>query len=127
MGFFEDFMSIKDEEYLTATYYKSYPNTTSDVGENFTYTIIDPKSREYRAMITNLQGEGATLTIKTRKDIPFRINGLVSTNDGLLWQISSININPMVEEGKESLRLFKKSAQTERIIRMIEIENPMNI
>lgn len=127
MDFFEDFMSIKDEEYLTGIYYKSYPNTASDYGEEFTYTIVDPKSREYRSIIGNLQGDGATLTIKTRKHSAFSINSLVRTQDGLLWQIASVNVNPIIEEGKESLRLFKSSAQTERIMRLIEVENTMEI
>jgi hypothetical protein len=127
MDFFSEFMSIKDEEYLSGVYYKSYPNTTNDYGEEFTYTIVNPKSREYRSLITNLQGDGATLTIKTRKDSAFSVNSLVRTQDGLLWQISSVNINPQTEEGKETLRLFKTTSQTERIIRLIEIENPMNI
>lgn len=127
MDLFSEFMSIKDEEFLTGVFYKSYPNTTADYGEEFTYTIVDPTSREYRSLITNLQGDGATLTIKTRKDCGFVINSLVRTQDGLLWQVISVSTNPQVNEGKESLRLFKSSIQTERIIRLIEIENPMEI
>lgn len=127
MDIFSDFMSIKDEEYLTGVYYKSFPNTTNDYGEEFTYTNVDSASKEYRALITNLQGDGATLTIKTRKQLAFAINGFIKTQDGSLWQIASINTSSQTEEGKESLRIFKTTTQTERIIRLIEIENTMNI
>lgn len=127
MDLFSEFMAIKDEEYLTGYYYKSCPNTTADYGEEFTYQIVDPKSREYRALISNLQGDGATLTIKTRKDKGFKIKSFIKTQDGLFWQIVSNNVNPQVEESKESLRLFKDTAQAERVIRLIEIENPMEI
>ena len=127
MDFFSEFMSIKDEEYLTGMYYESYPNTASDFGVEFTYQIVSPKSREYRALITNLQGDGASLTIKTRKDCGFKINSLIKSQDGLLWQILSCSINPQEKESNESLRLFKSTTQAERIIRLIEIENPMEL
>ena len=127
MDMFSEFMSIKDEEFLTGFYYKSYPNTRADFGEEFTYQIVNPTSREYKSLIANLQGDGATLTIATRKDCSFKINSLVRTQDGLLWQIVGNNINPQVKESNESLRLFKTTSQAERILRLIEIENPMEL
>lgn len=127
MDLFSEFMSIKDEEFLAGFYYESYPNTRADFGEEFTYQIVNPTSREYKSLIANLQGDGATLTISTRKDCSFKINSLVRTQDGLLWQIVGSNINPQVKESNESLRLFKSTTQAERIIRLIEIENPMEL
>ena len=127
MDFFSEFMAIKDEEFLSGKYYIRRPKTTADRGKAFTYSIVDPKNREYRVLLNGLQTDGATLTIKTRAAYRFKEKQYVSTQSGELWQIIAVLLNPQTSESGEALRIFKDTAQTERVIRLIEVDNPMGL
>lgn len=127
MDFFSEFMAIKDKEYLSGTYYPRRPKTTANRGKPFTYSIVDPKSREYRVLLNGLQTDGATLTIRTRAAYRFKEKQYIATQSGELWQITAVIINPESEESNEALRLFKDTPQTERVIRLINADNPMGL
>lgn len=127
MDFLSEFMSVKDKEYLHGSYYTRIPKTTSCAGKPFTYSIVDPHNREYRTLIGNLQTDGATLTIKTRATYKFREKQFIATQGGDFWEIVAVLTNPEVPESNEALRIFKSTAQTERVIRLINRDNPMHL
>ncbi len=127
MDILSEICAIKDGEYLTGTYYSRQPKTTADAGEKFSYGILDPKSREYRTLVGNLWLEGKSLAIKTRSSINFVIKGYVAIQSGELYQIVATIENIETEQSRQALRFFKDTAQTEKIIRLIGVENPMEL
>lgn len=128
MDILSEFCSRKDEEVLTAKYYPYYPKAQSDGYIPFTYNVLDAQTKEYRSLMSNLiTTEGGNLALKTRASIDFMIKGYVLTQDGKFWVIEQVRENPINEQSKGALRFFKDTAQTERHLRLLRAENPMEI
>lgn len=127
MDFLSEMCAIKDKEYLTGTYYKRITVTTSDGGEKFSYEVLDPHTREYRTVMNNLVVQGNIMAIKTRSTIKFKEKGYIVTQEGNLWQITAITENVQSNRSKQALRFFTETAQTEKTIRMIGVENPRGL
>ncbi len=127
MDFLSEMCAKKDTEYLTGTWYKRKPVTTSDGGERFTYEMLDNRSREYRTIINTLLVEGKSTAIKTRAAIDFKEKQYIVTQDGQFWQIAAVSENIQAEQSKQALRFFTETAQTEKIIRLINKDNPMEL
>lgn len=127
MDFLSEFLSEKSREFLTGTYYKRRPVTMGDGGETFTYENIDAHTREYKTIIGTLLVEGRTAAIKTRSNIEFKVKQYIVTQDGQLWEINLVTENPQVKETEEALRIFKTTAKTEKIIRLVGVENPKGL
>lgn len=124
---FLDFLTVKDEEVLTGTYYKRRPTTTDDGGVTFNYDVVDESDRAYSALLNTLQTEQAMQTIKTNDLCGFKIKGYVVTQDGVLWQITSILKKIVKPENKQALRILKQTIETEYIIRLLAVDNPMEL
>lgn len=122
-----DFLTIKDEEVLTGTYYSRMPITLSDEGIRFSYDIVDENNRAYATMLNTLQTEQAVQTIKTNDLCGFKVKGYVATQDGLFWQITGIIKRLVKRENKQALRLLKQTIETEYVIRLINVDNPMGL
>lgn len=127
MDYLSEMCAIKDKEYLTGTHYARIPVKTTDAGDKFTYSLLDPRSREYRTIMTNLLVQGRTLAIKTRSSILFKEKGYIVTQDGQFWQIVAVMENPQNENSKQALRFFVETAQTEKTIRLIGVDNPWEL
>ncbi len=127
MDFLSEFLAQKSREFLTGTYYKRRPVTNADGGEKFSYENLDPHTREYKTVIGTLLIEGRTAAIKTRSAINFKTKQFIVTQDGQLWEISLVTENPQVKETEDALRIFKTTAETEKVIRLVGIENPKGI
>lgn len=124
---FLDFLQIKDEEVLSGTYYSRRPITTSDKGIRFQYDILDESNKSYTTLLNNLQTETELQTIKTNDMCGFKVKGYVATQDGLLWQISGIIKRLIKPENKQALRILKQTIETEYILRLIKVDNPMEL
>lgn len=127
MDFLSEMCARKDTEYLTGTWYKRKPVGTNDSGETFTYEMLDNRSREYRTIINTLLVEGKSTAIKTRAAIDFKEKQYIVTQDGQFWQIAAVSENIQAEQSKQALRFFIETAQTEKIIRLINKDNPMEL
>ena len=124
---FLDFLQIKDEEVLTGTYYKRRPLTLADGGDVFQYDIVDESDTSYSNILNNLQTEKSVQTIKTNDVCGFKVKGYVVTQDGLFWQITGILKKMVKPENKQALRILKQTIETEYILRLIEVDNPMGL
>lgn len=127
MDFLSEICAKKSTEYLTGTYYKRLPVTSTDKGEPFSYEIVDARSREYRTILGNLVVEGRVAAIKTRAALDFAEKEYICTQDGQFWQITAMLENVQVDGSKQALRFFKDTALTEKVIRLIGKENPKNL
>lgn len=122
-----DFLTVKDEEVLTGTYYKRRPITTEDGGLPFSYDIVNESDKNYSTIISNLQTEQVVQTIRTNDLVGFKIKGYVVTQDGILWQITNIMKRLAKPENKQALRILKQTIETEFVIRLMAVDNPMEL
>lgn len=127
MDFLSEMCARKDKEYFTGTYYARRPESNTDGGVEFSYEMIDNRSREYQTIMGNLLVEGLSTAIKTRAAIDFREKQYIATQDGRFWQIVSVDENIQAEQSKQALRFFKETAQTEKTIRLINKDNPQGL
>lgn len=124
---FLDLLTIKDEEVLTGTYYNRRPKTTADVGISFSYDIVDESDRNYSKLLDNLQTEQVMQTIKTNDLCGFKTKGYVVTQDGRFWTITGIIKRLVKHENKQALRVLRQTIETEYIIRLLQVDNPMEL
>lgn len=122
-----NFFSIKDEEVLTGTYYNRMPETTQDYGIEFQYDIVDENNKAYSTILNNLKSDKGTSAIKTNDMCGFKIDGYVATQDGSFWQITEIVKHLVRPNTKQALRLMKQTAETEYVLRLIEVDNPWEL
>lgn len=122
-----DTMAIQTDEVLTGTYYERKPILPRDSGLPFKYDIIDESDKSYATLLNNLQSEMMVQTIKTKDKIEFKIKSFIVTQDGILWQISGIIKKLKHENTRQALRITRETVQTTRIIRLIAVENPMDL
>ncbi len=122
-----NFLSIKVEEVLTATYYPRIPETPQDSGVEFQYDIVDEKDKAYSTLLNNLQTDNGTSAIKTNDMCGFKVNGYVATQDGSFWQITNVSKHLVKPNTKQALRLMKETAETEYLLRLIEVDNPLEL
>lgn len=127
MNFFEDFMSKKEEFVLSGKYYPRKPVTTADTSYPLNYEIVDARRNYYAQVVQNVIDDGAMLSIRTNTPNRYKVKGYISTQDGGFWQITEVTVQPQNDENKEALRLFKTTAQTTYLIRLTEVDNPMEL
>lgn len=123
---FLDLLHIKDEEVLTATYYARRPKTPQDSGVQFDYDIVSEPRSNYGNIISNLNGVLSYQTIRTNDLVDFKVKGYCVTQEGGLWQIEEITKQLVTTNNKQALRNIKQ-IETERILRMIEVDNPWGL
>lgn len=124
---FLDLLTIKDEEVLTGTYYNRRPKTTADEGISFSYDIVDESDRNYSKLLDNLQTEQVMQTIKTNDLCGFKTKGYVVTQDGIFWTITGIIKRLVKHENKQALRVLRQTIETEYVIRLLQVDNPMEL
>ena len=124
---FLDFLHIQDEEVLSGTYYARLPITSQDAGEPFQYDIVDDNDKTYSLLLNNIQTEQSIQTIKTSDASGFKVKGYVVTQDGALWQITGIIKKLSKPENKQALRILTETVESEYIIRLIQVDNPMGL
>ena len=124
---FLDFLHIQDEEVLSGTYYARLPITSQDAGEPFQYDIVDDNDKTYSLLLNNIQTEQSIQTIKTSDASGFKVKGYVVTQDGALWQITGIIKKLSKPDNKQALRILTETVESEYIIRLIQVDNPMGL
>ena len=122
-----NFMTPKDDEFMTGYYYERRPTTPDDGRQKFRYSRLDPYSRTFDTQLGQMRLDRETYSIKTRTALPWKVKGYISSQDGLFFQIVEILTNPQPKNSEEVLRLFKRAPETEYTIRLIKFDNPWGI
>ena len=124
---FLNFLVRKDEEVLKGTYYARQPKTPNDVGVPFSYDIVQESDRTYAKLLDSLESDRTYQTISTNDITNFEIGGYVATQEGGLWIIVNLVSHLAVKESKQALRFVKKTAGTEYVIRIMQVDNPWGL
>lgn len=116
----------KGDKTLTGSYYSRVPIDTKTVSQGFEYELIEPRSRQYQMLTSNLKVDGNVVVIKTYDANEWIINGYVVLQDGKLYTIESIR-DDISNTSKEAFRLEKDIANIDYIVRLYEVANPWGI
>lgn len=117
------FLSDTSEETLTGVFYKTRPNYVNDGGITFKYKQLDPNSRVFDKVLSEIRADSARYAIKTNDACGFNIGGYIVTQNGEFWEITEVVTNEEERTTKNALRWFKRVSNSEISVRMIKISD----
>lgn len=115
-----DFIENKDG-YFFKGYYRKFKDSAP---QYFTYKIISNANEKFDSIINNLMRVSNSMVIQTPFNINFEINGYVSTQEGELYMIETLQKDT---KNSRALTFFRESARTEYVLGLIKQDNPMGI
>lgn len=118
---FIDLIINNADEYLTGYYYERRPVSQDDGRITFNYRQLDPNSKVFSTVLSNLRADRATYAIATNDFDGFKVGGYVVTQNGLIWEITEVISNEEAKGQNDSLRWFKKARGAEWSVRMIQV------
>ena len=122
-----DILNPKGKFTASATYYDEDIIDPSIGGKQFNYEYINPYSNTYRRLFANIQSfDAGNTAIRTNDCLPYKINGIVITQDGQAFRIVSVE-KDFQSAPKQVLRLFGTPVAVQYVIRMVKDENPWGI
>lgn len=124
---FLNFMTPKDDEFMTGYYYERRPVSPADGRQKFRYSRLDPYSKVFDTALGQLRIDRETYSLKTRIDLKWKVKGYISAQNGRFFQIVEVLENEQVRGSEEVLRLFKRAPETEYTLRLIRVDNPWGI
>ena len=96
-------------------------------GIDLDYEYVDPTSYRYKTLLNNLNdNETASATIKTKTELPYRVNGYIALDNGRLCSIISVT-EDVSAAPREAARLMPIPQGTEYVIRLLEVDNPWEV
>lgn len=122
-----DFLTPKDDEYMTGYYYERRPTSPDDGRMKFRYSRLDPYSRVFDTALGQMRLDRETYSLKTRTSLPWKVKGYISAQNGKFFQIAEVLKNDQPRGSEEVLRLFKSAPETEYTIRLVCMDNPWGI
>jgi hypothetical protein len=118
---FIDLIINNADEYLTGYYYDRRPVSQDDGRITFNYRQLDPNSKVFSTVLSNLRADRATYAIATNDFDGFKVGGYVCTQNGLIWEITEVISNEEAKGQNDSLRWFKTARGAEWSVRMIQV------
>ena len=115
-----DFLENKDG-YFCKGYYRKYKDSDA---QYFTYKVITNANERFDSLVNNLMNVANTMVIQTPFNINFEVNGYITTQDGNLYLIETVQKDI---KNSRALMYFKESAKTEYILGLIKQDNPMEL
>lgn len=122
-----NFLTPKDDEYMTGYYYERRPASPDDGRMKFRYSRLDPYSRVFDTALGQMRLDRETYSLKTRTSLPWKVKGYISAQNGKFFQITEVLENDQPRRSEEVLRLFKRAPETEYTIRLVCVDNPWGI
>lgn len=122
-----NFLTPKDDEYMTGYYYERRPKSPDDGRMKFRYSRLDPYSRVFDTALGQMRLDRETYSLKTRTSLPWKVKGYISAQNGKFFQIAEVLENDQPRGSEEVLRLFKRAPETEYTIRLVCMDNPWGI
>lgn len=124
---FIDLIINNADEYLTGYYYERRPVSQDDGRITFNYRQLDPNSKVFSTVLSNLRADRATYAIATNDFDGFKVGGYVVTQNDLLWEITEVISNEEAKGQNDSLRWFKTARGAEWSVRMIQVTDLFKI
>ena len=122
-----NFLTPKDDEYMTGYYYERRPKSPDDGRMKFRYSRLDPYSRVFDTALGQMRLDRETYSLKTRTSLPWKVKGYISAQNGKFFQIAEVLENEQPRGSEDVLRMFKRAPETEYTIRLVCVDNPWGI
>lgn len=106
-------------QYHSGTYYEKKTDTQ---GEEFRFEILTDKRNSYGQIVNNLIAVQGRMTILTNYDLPFKVNGYITTKNGKKYIVSE-TVELDSELNPQTNYWFKKNPNTDTVLSLTEIEN----
>lgn len=125
-----DFFKPGDDEFMTGYYWDKRPSPDKPMLEGrktFRYSKAAAREKQYNTVLQNMRLDSERYSIKTCDDCGFKINGYISTQNGLFWTIEDIVMDEQPTGYEEALLQWKSAIKTEFVIRLRRVDNPWEI
>ena len=120
---FIDMLVNSSDEKLTGYFYARRPQSADDGKISFQYKQLDPNSRVFDKVLSNIRADSARYAISTNDDCGFNIGGYIVTQNGEFWEITEVVTNEEEKATKNALHWFKSVNNAETSIRMIKVND----
>lgn len=120
---FIDMLVNSSDEKLTGYFYAKRPQSADDGKISFQYKQLDPNSRVFDKVLSNIRADSARYAISTNDDCGFNIGGYIVTQNGEFWEITEVVTNEEEKTTKNALHWFKSVNNAETHLRMIKISD----
>ena len=120
---FIDMLVNSSDEKLTGYFYAKRPQSVDDGKISFKYKQLDPNSRVFDKVLSEIRADSARYAIKTNDACGFNIGGYIVTQNGEFWEITEVVTNEEERTTKNALRWFKRVSNSEISVRMIKISD----
>ena len=125
-----DFLSFSQEHEQDASngfYYEQLPDSPEFSGVQFGYEYINPFSKSFKRIFSNVTDNNDTMTaIKTKSSLEFKVGGYIRLQNRKLYQIEEV-MEDYEKVVKSVFRAFYKVTGVIKTIRLIEVENPFEL
>ena len=118
-----DIMNPRTRFTATANYYPEPLNGPEVGAQQFNYEYVNPFSNTYRRLFANIQGEAGEVAIRTDDQINYKINGIVTTQDGKTFKIIQIEKDYQAAN-KQVMRILGTPVSTQYVMRLVSVDNP---
>lgn len=122
-----DLMNPKPDYTHTGTYYADRPDSPAVGGTEFNYKPVNPYSKTWRAIFSNMQAEARETAIETDDHCNFKTGGgYVSLQDGCLYAIQQVMADE-TRAPKQAFRIFGIAVGTTYLLRLMQVDNPWGV
>lgn len=125
----KDFLDVctpKTRFTATGKYYTDFPYDPKVAAQTFHYEYESTYSNVYRRLFGNIQDDGGEVAIRTDDRLCFKTDGIVVTQDGLMFKIAQAE-KDFGAASKQAFRLLGMPVSVEYVLKLKKIENPWGI
>ena len=111
-----DLLAPKDRNVRTGTYREQ----KDGAGAYFEYREDDYPTQTFGEVIDNIVTTQRRMTIRTRWNLHYQVNGYVTTQDGQMWTIAQVQRNSF---NAENLRFMRENPGSEFTLSLVGVDD----
>lgn len=122
-----DLMHPSPEFTLTGTYYEERPDSPDIGGKQFSYEYVDPYTKTWRTLFSNIQASAGETAIRTDARLSFKEGkGIVVLQDGTAYMIEQ-KMTDYQSAPKQAFRVLPVPIGTQYVLRLTVYEDMWGI
>lgn len=119
-----DIMNPHAQFTLSGRYYSKRPDGPEDGAQLFNYEYVDPSSRQWRTIFSNIQGSADETAVRSGDQLSFKEStGIICLQDGKWYKIVS-KMTDYQSAPKQAFRVLPVPVGTQYIIRLLSVKMP---
>lgn len=119
-----DLLNPRQRFTLTGKYYPERPDGPEVVGQEFNYEYVDPYTKTWRTLFSNIQAGAGETAIRTSDQLSFKEGkGIICLQDGTWYKVVS-KMTDYQSAQKQAFRVLPVPISTEYVIRLVILKMP---